>query len=150
MMRAVWSVVVAGLISTSAWAAPTSMQTWFKYLEGDWKVTKYVFAEGGARDEERVSDLVGEKAKIRASGIEFGGETCTPAYFRSQTQPATGYFLAGYHTHPRKLGLKREKIQVVRTGCDNHRFDEFILLERNKMLVGMDDALLVLERPASR
>jgi hypothetical protein len=151
MMRYVCTFIV-GFMTAQAFAAPipANRTVWSKYLEGDWKVTKYVFTEGGARDEKRMSALIGEKARFRAGNIEFAGEICDPAYFRSQTQPAMGYFLAGYHTHPQKLGLRKEQIQVVRTGCDNHSFDEFILLERNKLLLGVDDAILVLERRASR
>ncbi|ABS33324.1 lipoprotein [Clostridium botulinum] len=86
---------------------------------------------------------------INSKYIILGNEVCKSPDFKVKTVKTEEYFLYKLRLNPNKLNLDKKEIEVISTSLDNNPFYDFIKIDEKKLLVYVDNQLLVLTKKSN-
>ncbi|MDU6877206.1 hypothetical protein ACQX0N_06230 [Clostridium tepidum] len=81
--------------------------------------------------------------------IILGNEICKNPEFKVKTVKTEEYFLYKLRSSPNKLNLNEKEIEVISASSDNNPFYDFIKIDENKLLVYIDNQLLILNKKSN-
>ncbi|MGO5064719.1 hypothetical protein [Clostridium sp. LCP25S3_F8] len=86
---------------------------------------------------------------INSKYIILGNEVCKAPEFKVKTVKTEEYFLYKLRLNPNKLNLNVKEIEVISTSSDNNPFYDFIKIDESKLLVYIDNQLLILNKKSN-
>ncbi|MBU5301119.1 hypothetical protein KQI45_13665 [Clostridium sporogenes] len=86
---------------------------------------------------------------INSEYIILGNEVCKSPEFKVKTVKTEEYFLYKLKLKPNRLNINKKEIEVISTSWDNNPFYDFIKIDEKKLLVCMDNQLLILTKKSN-
>lgn len=103
-----------------------------------WVITRYVIGPVSALDTAQAGAMVSQQVEILPTEIRFQGKTCPNLVTRAETVNAPDYLSSSWKVSPELLGLRQTELQVIHTNCDIPGFQDYMLLDGGKLLIGLD------------
>ncbi|NFK10743.1 hypothetical protein FDA92_06090 [Clostridium botulinum] len=114
-------------------------------IEGTWK---FDFSNLDKDSKLRLR-LKNKDVIINSKYIILGNEVCKSPDFKVKTVKTEEYFLYKLRLNPNKLNLDKKETEVISTSSDNNPFYDFIKIDEKKLLVYVDNQLLVLTKKSN-
>ncbi len=111
-------------------------------IEGTWKID----FSNLDKDSKLRLRLKNKDVIINSKYIILGNEVCKSPDFKVKAVKTEEYFLYKLRLNPNKLNLDKKEIEVISTSSDNNPFYDFIKIDEKKLLVYVDNQLLVLTK----
>ncbi|WP_138204087.1 hypothetical protein [Haloimpatiens lingqiaonensis] len=112
-------------------------------IQGTWKVVDYKDANKNAKVNK---SLIGKTAEFSQKGAIFLDETCNSPKYKVKVVNAVDYLFYNYKLAPEDLGIKKDKIEIVSVTCNENLFYDFILIDKNRLLIYMDETFFIMDK----
>lgn len=112
-------------------------------IQGTWKVVDYKAPNKNSKPNK---SIIGKTAEFNQKGAIFSDEACKYPKYKVKVVNAVDYLFYNYKVVPKDLGIKKDKIEVISVTCNENLFYDFILIEKNKLLLYMDETFFILDK----
>lgn len=119
-----------------------------RFSSGDttrWVISRYVIGPVAALDTAQAGALISQQVEILPTEIRFQGKTCRNLVTRAETVDTLDYLSGNWKASPELLGLSQAELQVIHTNCDIPGFQDYMLLDGGKLLIGLDGVFFEFE-----
>ncbi|HLR21634.1 MAG TPA: hypothetical protein VK087_06475 [Tissierellaceae bacterium] len=111
---------------------------------GEWKIKKHIY---GDKEGEKDEDLyLGKKGLFHKDAVIIGEDYVIEPTFKFKKVKTDNYLLYKYKVNPGSLNLDKEEIEIISVFNDNQYFYEFIKVDKNHLIVHIDDNFYEMEQ----
>lgn len=114
-----------------------------------WTVSGYVLGKDSSWSENEAKALLFKPLDITESAIIFNNRTCNGIKFE-RTMVTTAEFLAKKSLTAQDLGIREEKVQIIKTTCDIPGFQEYIRLGDGRLIAPINGVFFFFEPAVTR
>lgn len=112
-------------------------------IQGTWKVVDYKTPNKNIKPNK---SIIGKTAEFNEKGAIFSDEACKYPKYKVKVVNAVDYLFYNYKVVPKDLGIKKDKIEIISVTCNENLFYDFILIDKNKLLIYMDETFFILQK----
>jgi hypothetical protein len=103
-----------------------------------WVASRYVIGQTAAMDSAQAAAIVSQPVEILAKEIQFQGQVCTNLVTQAETVKTMDYLAETWKATPEMLSIQQADLKVIKTNCDIPGFQEYMLLDGGKLMIGLD------------
>jgi len=118
-------------------------------IQGTWKIQNYISAAEGqdkAETERKLKPYLGKEAVFDNEIGAVGRDVCINPKYRIITTFADTFIQSKYRISEDRLGLKKEKINVVTIVSDDRTFYDVIVTDKNMAFAYLENGFLMLNK----